>query len=187
MDKNTKIEFENTKNEIIGIYDENDNYIGKDTRKNMRKNNLIHRVTHIVVLNPKGEIMVQTRSLSKEYCPGYLDAVIGGVVGDMEDVKLSAEREISEEIGLEIDKIKDKLNFVIKYFFNEDICKCWIYCYYLQLNKEEVNSINFKDKEINSIKWFPKNELIKMFSDSNIKITEGSKKTILHFSSKNLI
>jgi len=187
MDKDKKIEIKNTKAEIIGIFDENDNYIGKDTRKNMRKNNLIHRITHIVVLNPKGEIMVQTRSLSKEYCPGYLDAGIGGVVGDKEDVKLSAEREINEEIGINIDKIKDKLDFIVKYFFNEDICKCWIYCYYLKLNEEEVNSINFKDKEITSVKWLPKNELIKMFSDSSIKITEGSKKTILHFSSKNLI
>jgi hypothetical protein len=37
--KKEKIELQNTKNEIIGIYDEKDNYVGKDTRKNMRKNN----------------------------------------------------------------------------------------------------------------------------------------------------
>ena len=88
----------NTKNEIIGIFDENDNYVRKDTRKNMRANNLIHRCTDIVVINDKNEILVQTRSLKKEYCPGYLEAVIGGVVGDGEDPNLCAEREVKEEM-----------------------------------------------------------------------------------------
>ena len=182
-----KIKIENTKNEMVGIYDENDIYLGKDLRKNIRKNNLIHRVTHIVVSNHKGEIMVQTRALSKEYCPGYFDAVIGGVVGDGEDVQKSAEREVNEEIGIDVNN-KNRINFIVKYFFDEEnICRCWIYCYFLKLNEEELNSIKFKDKEISSIKWFNKNDLIKLFSDSNVKITEASKKTILHFSSNNII
>ena len=29
---------------------------------------------------PQNEILVQTRSLTKEYCPGYLSAVSGGVL-----------------------------------------------------------------------------------------------------------
>ena len=66
MNKNKKTELENTKNEIVGIYDENNNYVGKITKKNMRKNKLIHRCTDIAVLNPKGEILVQTRALLKE-------------------------------------------------------------------------------------------------------------------------
>ena len=186
MEFNGKIELEKTKNEIIGIYDENDNYIGKDTRKNMRKNNLIHRCTDIVVLNPKGEILVQTRSLIKEYCPGYLDAVVGGVVGDGEDVDKSAEREVGEEIGIDIDKI-NKLKYITKHFVKEDICRVWTYCYLLKLTEEEIKSIKFRDNEISSIEWIPKDKLLKMFEDPNIKITEGSKQTILLLSSKGII
>ena len=187
MEFNGKIELEKTKNEIIGIYDENDNYIGKDTRKNMRKNNLIHRCTDIVVLNPKGEILVQTRSLIKEYCPGYLDAVVGGVVGDGEDVDKSTEREVGEEIGIDIDKINDKLKYITKHFVKEDICRVWTYCYLLKLTEEEIKSIKFRDNEISSIEWIPKDKLLKMFEDPNIKITEGSKQTILLLSSKGII
>ena len=117
--KNKKIEIQNTKNEIIGIFDENDNYVRKDTRKNMRANNLIHRCTDIVVINDKNEILVQTRSLKKEYCPGYLEAVIGGVVGDGEDPNLCAEREVKEEIGIDISKIKEKLKFINKFFLKK--------------------------------------------------------------------
>ena len=185
--KNDKIELENTKSEIIGIYDENDNYVGKDTRKNMRKNNLIHRCTDIVVLNPKGEIFVQTRSLTKEYCPGYLEGVIGGVVGDGEDVNLSAQREVGEEIGIDVKNVKDKLSFKLKHFFQEDICRVWRYCFLIQLTDDEIKSIEFKDKEITSVEWIPKDKLFKMFDDPNLKITGGSKQTLRLFASKGII
>ena len=187
MSSNKKIELENTKSEIIGIYDENDNYVGKDTRKNMRKNNLIHRCTDIVVLNPKGEILVQTRALTKEYCPGYLDAVVGGVVGDGEDVNLCAEREVGEEIGIDVNNVKEKLTYKLKHFLQEDICRVWTYCYLLKLNDEEIKSIKFKDKEISSIEWIPKNKLLEMIEDTKYKITEGSKQTIRIFNSKGII
>ena len=141
MENIKRIELNNTKNEIIGIYDENDNYVRKDTRKNMRKNNLIHRCTDIVVLNEKNEILVQTRSITKEYCPGYLDAVVGGVVGDGEDVDLCAEREVKEEIGIDVNKIKEKLKFIKKHFFEEDICRVWTYCYLLKLNEDNNRQI----------------------------------------------
>ena len=52
--------------------------------------------------------------MTKEYCPGYLDLVIGGVVGDKEDVDISAKREVGEEIGIEIEKIKDKMTYLGK-------------------------------------------------------------------------
>ena len=185
--KKEKIELQNTKNEIIGIYDENDNYIRKDTRKNMRKNNLIHRCTDIVVVNSKNEILVQTRSTKKEYCPGYLDAVVGGVVGDGEDVDICAEREIKEEIGIDINKTEQKLKFISKFFFEEDICRVWTYCYLLKLTDNEIKDIKFCDHEITSAQWIHKDKLIKMFQDTNIKITGGSKETIKLFYNQKII
>ena len=185
--QNKKIEIQNTKSEIIGIYDENDNYVRKDTRKNMRANNLIHRCTDIVVINDKNEILVQTRSLKKEYCPGYLDAVVGGVVGDGEDPNLCAEREVKEEIGIDIYKIKEKLKFINKYFFEEDICRVWTYCYLLKLKEDEIKDIKFCDHEVTSIQWIPKDKLLTMFEDKNFNFTGGSKQTIKNFFDKKII
>ena len=109
MNPQSTLILENTKKELIGIYDENDNYIKGYSRKEVRSKNLIHRATDILVRNIKGEILVQTRSNSKEYCPGYLDIVFGVMVSDGEDVDKSAERELGEEAGLDIDKLKNKL------------------------------------------------------------------------------
>ena len=185
--QNKKIDIQNTKSEIIGIYDENDNYVRKDTRKNMRANNLIHRCTDIVVINDKNEILVQTRSLKKEYCPGYLDAVVGGVVGDGEDPNLCAEREVKEEIGIDIYKNKEKLKFINKYFFEEDICRVWTHCYLLKLKEDEIKDIKFCDHEVTSIQWIPKDKLLTMFDDKNFNFTGGSKQTIKNFFNKKII
>ena len=185
--KNGKIEIQNTKNEIIGIYDENDNFIRKDTRKNMRKNNLIHRCTDIVVMNSKNEILVQTRSLKKEYCPGYLESVVGGVVGDGETPDLCAEREIKEEIGIDIYKTKEKLKFINKYFFEEDICRVWAYCYLIKLTDDEIKDIKFCDHEITSIQWIPKDKLLNMFEDEHFNFTKGGKQTVKNFYNQKLI
>jgi isopentenyldiphosphate isomerase len=74
----------NTKDEMIIIVDRDDNFVRNTTRKEMRLNNLIHRSTAIFI--KKGnKFLVQKRSMMKEFCPGYLDLCVGGVVSANED------------------------------------------------------------------------------------------------------
>ena len=175
----TRLNISKTKDEIISIYDEKDNYVGKDTRINMRKNNLIHRCTTILILNEKNEILVQTRSLSKEYCPGYLSAVSGGVVCDGEEVEMNAQKELEEELGIDLNKTKYKLQFLRKYFYEEkDICKAWVYEYYFRITDEESKKIQFKDHEVERIDWFSKAELLRIYENPHSKITPAGKEII---------
>ena len=59
-------------------------------------NNLIHRSTHIFVINSlynifnyRNQYVVQKRSMSKEYCPGFFDLASGGVVNSCDtDIKI---------------------------------------------------------------------------------------------------
>ena len=104
--KPNHIEISQTINEIIPIYDLNNNYVGLDSRLNMRKKNLIHRCTTILIINERNEILVQTRALTKEYCPGYLSAISGGVLCQGETAELNAKRELEEELGINLDKTK---------------------------------------------------------------------------------
>ena len=174
-----RINVSKTKDEIISIYDENDNYVGKDSRINMRKNNLIHRCTTILILNEKNEILVQTRSLKKEYCPGYLSAVSGGVLCEGENVEGNAQKELEEELGIDISKTKYKLQFLRKYFYEEkNICKAWVYEYYIRITDEEIKNIVFKDHEVDRIDWFSKNELLKIYENPESKITPAGKEII---------
>jgi len=173
------INISKTKEEIISIYDKDDNYIGIDTRLNMRKKNLIHRCTTILILNEKNEILVQTRSMSKEYCPGYLSAVSGGVLSQGESVELNAKKELEEELGINLDKTKYKLQFLRKYFYEEkNLCQCWIYEYYIRITDEESKNITFKDHEVDRIDWYTKDELLKIYENKDSKITPAGKEII---------
>jgi len=168
-----------TKDEIVSIYDINDNYIGIDSRYNMRKKNLIHRCTTILILNERNEILVQTRALTKEYCPGYLSAVSGGVLCQGETVELNAKKELEEELGINLDKTKYKLQFLRKYFYEEkNLCHCWIYEYYIRITDEESKKIVFKDHEVDRIDWYSKNELLKIYENPESKITPAGKEII---------
>ena len=177
--KDNHLNIEKTKDEIISIYDENDNYIGKDSRINMRKNNLIHHCTTILILNEQNDILVQTRALTKEYCPGYLSAVSGGIVCEGENVESNAEKELEEELGIDLNKTKYKLQFLRKYFFEEkNICKAWVYEYYIRITEEESKRIIFKDHEVDRIDWLSKEELLKIYDNPESKITPAGKEII---------
>jgi len=82
-----------------------------NTRAEMRLENLWHRATYIVVRhedsqnnnnNEEVKLLVQRRSMQKDYCPGRLDPTPGGVVGFGESYLENATREIEEEMGIDV-------------------------------------------------------------------------------------
>ena len=75
------------------VVDENNQVIGSAKRKEVRQKNLWHRASYIFVYEKKDGhtfILVQKRSLKKDYCPGYYDLANGGVVGADELDELNA-------------------------------------------------------------------------------------------------
>jgi 8-oxo-dGTP pyrophosphatase MutT (NUDIX family) len=89
------------------------------TRRRMRAERLLHRVTYVAVvvdrperfarpsaadrLDPATEVVVHRRAEWKDVCPGYWDLAFGGVCGVGEDWPTSARRELAEEAGIELD------------------------------------------------------------------------------------
>ena len=86
--------------ERVVIVDEKNRVIGQSSRREMRRNNLIHRATYILVFNRRGELFVQRRTLSKDIYPGFYDLAAGGVVQAGESYEESARRELWEELGI---------------------------------------------------------------------------------------
>ena len=91
-------------------------------RSEMRLMNLWHRATYILVRqvdatncstpnegtkNGQGVVLVQRRSLQKDYCPGKFDPTPGGVVGFGESCRENAIRELHEEMGIVVDDVID--------------------------------------------------------------------------------
>jgi len=129
--------------ELVCSVDENNNPIPEGhTRAEMRLNNLWHRATYIVVLLSGPDnigksshqvddddlmMLVQKRSDIKDYCPGKLDPTPGGVVGYGESYRENAEREIQEEMGIDVStqNSPNKLKRLFTFPYQDANVKCW--------------------------------------------------------------
>ena len=85
--------------EYLDIVDENDKVIGRDTRKNVHDNYRIHRGVHVFVVDRQDRILIQRRSMKKDYYPGYLDISVGAQVSSGETYEAAGRRELLEELG----------------------------------------------------------------------------------------
>lgn len=110
-------------NELFIVADKDDNMVGYKTRRECHQNkNLIHRAIHILIVNDKGEILMQKRSATKDLQPGYYTLSVGGHVVKGEIYESSARRELEEELGIKISfkkatkylaEVEDQTEFVM--------------------------------------------------------------------------
>jgi len=87
--------------EIYDFVDEDDNIIGKATRKEVHDKNLIHRSVMFFIFDKEGRIFVGQRTKNKEFFKEYWSIVLGGHVNSGETYDEAAIREFKEETGLE--------------------------------------------------------------------------------------
>lgn len=91
-------------NELFVVVDEDDNVLEYRTRYDCHHDkSLIHRAVGVVILNDKGEILLQKRSMHKEGDPGKYDVAVSGHVSKGEEYEDAAKREMMEEIGVVAD------------------------------------------------------------------------------------
>jgi pyrimidine 5'-nucleotidase len=135
-------------------------------RADMRLHNLWHRATYvlIIVLENATEgtaretsdeyldatnIIVQRRSVQKDYCPRKLDPLPGGVVQFQESYRDNAIRELQEEMGIDVNARGNSLVRIFAFPFENERVKVWgefFECRYhgriddLILQEEEVES-----------------------------------------------
>ena len=67
---------------------------------------LVHLVCEILVLHEDGDILVTKRAENKESYGGYYEASAGGSVLKGESVEEGAKRELWEETGIKVEKLK---------------------------------------------------------------------------------
>lgn len=131
--------------EKIIIVDEHNNEIDQVTRVTMRARTLIHRATYILVFNSQGKLFVQKRTATKDIYPSHYEIAAGGVVLAGESYKLSATRELYEELGIET----KRLTCLFDNFYDDRNNRVWgrvFSCTYdgpMQLQKEEIESGEF--------------------------------------------
>lgn len=141
----------NTGLEWVDIVDENNDVIAQSTRAQMRAQCLRHRATYIVVHNGMGQILVQKRTESKDFYPGWLDATAGGVVQSGENMLESARREAEEELGIAGVPFADHGMF----YFEQDNCRVWGGLF----SCVSHGPFALQEEEVESVRWMTPEEI----------------------------
>jgi isopentenyldiphosphate isomerase len=90
----------NPAEELFDVVNERDEVVGCRPRSEVHRLGLLHRATHVLVFNARGQIFLQKRSMRKDRQPGLWDSSASGHVDSGEDYDPCAVRELREEIGL---------------------------------------------------------------------------------------
>jgi len=94
------------KNELIFVVDKNNNPLKPFPRYIVHKKVLWHRTTGIWVINHKKQILCQKRSMKKDTKPGFREAFFCGHLNAGESYFDNALQELSEELGIKVEKGK---------------------------------------------------------------------------------
>lgn len=86
--------------EIIDVVDENDMFVRKATREEVRERCLLHRASKVIVLDGKGKFLVQKRSLNKDLFPGLWELGVGETVKSGDSYESAAMNGLKDEVGV---------------------------------------------------------------------------------------
>ena len=116
--------------EIIDVVDEQDAFIRKAPRSEVRKKALLHRAARVIVVNARGKILVQKRSAEKDLYPDQWDVGIGETVMSGESYESAASRGLAEEAGItgiSETQLKDSFCFLQKFRSEKHNSNCKVY------------------------------------------------------------
>ena len=88
--------------EIVDIVDENNQVVGMASRREAHTKGHIHRALSVLVINSKGQILLQKRSANKSVHPLSWDLSTSEHVLTGESYEDAAIRSVKEELGVEI-------------------------------------------------------------------------------------
>ena len=144
--------------EIFDVVNDCDEVIGRARRDEVHRRGLMHRATHVLVFNSRGQLFLQKRSLKKDRQPGLWDSSASGHLDSGEDYDGCAVRELREELGLELSAPLERL-FKLAASLETDQEHLWVYrCHAegpFELNAEEIERGG----------WFTAEELTKWIAE----------------------
>ncbi|MBU0980751.1 MAG: NUDIX domain-containing protein [Nanoarchaeota archaeon] len=159
--------------EYLDIVDEKDKVIGKDTRENVHDRLQIHRDVHVLVINSKGEVLLQKRSMKKGDYPGYFDSSVGEHVLSGESYKEAAIRGTREELGFEPEELIEIVGY--DSFSDRQRTRRRVFICHsdgpFKFNRDEVDSVSF----------VPVDDIVKRLKASEMKVTKGFTLTLKEY------
>ncbi|MDD5625749.1 MAG: NUDIX domain-containing protein [Patescibacteria group bacterium] len=161
------------KSKVI-IVDEKDNVIGYKDRDIVKQGD-IYRVSALWITNSKGEILLAKRALSKLHNPGKWGPAVAGTVEKGETYDSNIIKEANEEIGLKNIDLKKGPKVRMSGKYNR-----FIQWYLLTIDKP-LNKFVIDRNEVEEIKWFSRENLLKEIQNNPTKFLKTMKQYCMLF------
>lgn len=114
-----------------------------------------HMVVHICIFNSKDEMLIQQRQPFKEGWPNMWDITVGGSAIKGDTSQTAVEREVLEELGLEINMQNIRPHLTINYNDGFDDV-------YLIQKDIDIDDLNLQYEEVKCVKWASNDEIFSM-------------------------
>ena len=163
------------KEEFLEVYSPEGTKTGqKKSKSEIHRKGLFHSTVHVWIFTEEGNILIQKRSKKKELNPGVWDVSVAGHIKFNENIKKAAKRETLEETGININT-KDLLKIGVYRSINihpTAIDKEFFHTYILKIDKNSIN-LNFKNNEVDDLKFISIEEMESLIKEENNKIFIG--------------
>jgi isopentenyldiphosphate isomerase len=142
--------------ETWDLYDSNRIYTGRSMQRgDSIQHGFFHLVVHVCIFNATGRMLIQQRQPFKEGWGDFWDVTVGGSALSGETSQMAAEREVREEIGIDL-LIKDQRpSLTINFDAGFDD-------FYLVKHDIEINKLSLQYEEVKEVKWASYDEIICM-------------------------
>jgi isopentenyldiphosphate isomerase len=156
--------------EVVALVDRDGHVVGSAPRSVVRRDNLLHSATAVLVRDAARRIYVHRRSDSKDWAPGRWDVAAGGVIVVGEEPLASARRELEEELGI----VTDTLLELGTHLYEDDTTRCFEHAY------EAVwdGPVRHQPEEVAEGRWVAASELAAMLSDPAILFVPDSRQLL---------
>ena len=142
--------------DLVTEVDKEDHVIGNRVKNDFYRTERIHRSSHLLLFNPKGELLLQRRAFKNKLYPGAYDFSVGGFVDAGESYRQAVDREMKEELGISVKPWK-----LFKFFYGDEVNKAFKTVYTAIYDGE----FSIQQEELDSIRWTAMEELKKELAD----------------------
>jgi isopentenyldiphosphate isomerase len=148
--------------ERVDILDEDGNQTGRTaTKREVHTRGWFHPTVHVWFYTPNAMVLLQQRGKDKDTYPLLWDVSVAGHVAASEAIADAAQREVAEEIGLDIEKEALEKIGVFKSVqqHGEDLIDCEFHHTFLCRLSVPFQSLTKQDSEVEALKLIPLTQL----------------------------
>ena len=145
--------------ELVDLYDENRVPLGRVAERHAEKGPGEYRmVVHVCIFNSQGQLLIQRRSPEKTVWPELWDVSIGGGVDAGETSRQGAEREVSEELGYDLDLTGLRPAVTVNFEGGFDD-------FFVVTRDLDLGDLRLQKEEVSDVRWVTLEETLAMLDN----------------------